>query len=212
MHIWRRLARLLQSPLRRAGCRTVRARVHAALHGSSASIISSNCLGGRISNLAGNPYRSPTVGLFFPPDSFLGFVENLEHYLSLTLTEDAEASALARYPVGLLDDVQIHFMHYASFAEARTKWVERSARVDRSDIIVLFTDRDGAGPEHHSRFSALPVARKLMITSRQSEAEGCITYLPPRRGAAAATEVPDLFTDWWMLERVLTDPVLQSLA
>lgn len=110
-------------------------------HTSPPSIISSNCIGGRVYQVADLQYFSPTVGLWFEPDDFYKFVLNIGNYLSFDLefgyyTKD-------NYPVGLLGDIKIHFMHYDNFDDAIKSWTRRAARVNLNHIVVLNTDRDG---------------------------------------------------------------------
>ena len=43
------------------------------------------------------------------------------------------------YPVGMLDDIRINFMHYESFEQAKEKWIERCNRIDKSNMFVIYT-------------------------------------------------------------------------
>src|SRR5579872_2821076 len=76
------------------------------------SIISSNCIGGKLSELAGEPYRSPTVGLWFWPDDFVKFAADLRRYVAEPLIYDRDESERMAYPVGRICDVRLMFMHY----------------------------------------------------------------------------------------------------
>ena len=183
----------------------LRLRARRALRGSTASIISSNCVGSRISLLGGNPYRSPTVNLWFDPESFLTFVGDLPHYLSHEVTEDVVESARHGYPVGRMGPVTIYFMHFASFDDAVAKWAERARRVDLHNLVLTFTDEHGATDEHVARFAALPVQRKVMFAARPRAGFDCVAAVPARAGEVDAG---DLFTNWQQLEPVLRGPRL----
>ncbi|HDY8145973.1 TPA: DUF1919 domain-containing protein [Vibrio vulnificus] len=110
-------------------------------HDSPPSIISSNCIGGRIYKVAGLSYRSPTVGLWFEADDFYRFVTRLRYYLSLDLKLDSYSDD--GYPIGKIGDVKIHFMHYKSFDDAFKSWNRRALRVNINNVVILNTDRDG---------------------------------------------------------------------
>ncbi len=185
----------------------LRRRLQRALHGSAVSLISSNCVGERISLLAGNAYRSPTVNLAFDPDSYLAFVEDLPHYLEHEIAEDGEASEQLGYPVGRMGPVAIRFMHYETFTEAAVKWRARAQRVDLSNIALTFTDNDDATEEHVARFAALPFARKVMFTARPFPAFDCVVQVPARAGEP---DVGDLYTEWHRLEPVMKAPLIDQ--
>ena len=92
------------------------------------SIISNHCMGGIISHDLGLEFKSPTVNLKILPDDFIKFVENLEHYLFLPIEEKFETGI--SYPIGLLGDVTLYFVHYSSFEEAVKCWNRRKERVN----------------------------------------------------------------------------------
>lgn len=109
------------------------------------TIISSNCVGNRIYRSCGVKYNTPTVGLWFQFDDFYKFVNNLEYYLSFELTECFDSDH--RYPVGILNDIKINFMHYPDFETAKQKWKKRVKRINMDNIIIFNTDRDGCTPD-----------------------------------------------------------------
>lgn len=183
----------------------LRLRLRRAVHGSDVSIISSNCIGGRISSVAGNPYRSPTVGLQFDPDSFLELVSDLPRYLDHEIVPDVEAAEELGHPVGRMGEVQIRFQHYDTFDDASATWRARAARVDLDRVTLVFTDRLGATDEHVARFAALPAARKLMLVARPRPGHDCVVAVP---GCAGKAEIDDLYTRWDLLEPVLRGPRL----
>ncbi len=83
-------------------------RVSKMLYLSDISIISMNCIGGVLYHDCGQKFLSPTVNLFFMPSDFIKFVNNLDYYLSIT----QNVVMGDKYPVGILDDIKIYFMHY----------------------------------------------------------------------------------------------------
>jgi uncharacterized protein (DUF1919 family) len=140
--------------------------------------------------LAGNPYRSPTVGLFIEADSFLEFVSDLPRYLTHEVSEDMEASERIGFPVGRMGPVTLNFRHYPTFADAEAHWRERAQRVDANKVVLLCTDQDGMSADRIARFAALPTTRKVI----------CVARVP---AFAGASEVGDLYAHWDLLEPVL---------
>lgn len=160
--------------------------------------IASNCIGGRLSQLSGRPYRSPTVGLWFAPDDFLRFAADLSTYLVERVRERADLAEGCGHPVGEVGDVVLWFQHYPDFAAAERDWRRRADRVDLKRVALTFTDRDGARPEHLERFELLTAPRIAFTTG----AGGLhAAPVPAYRGAAC---VGDLYTHWTALAPVLT--------
>lgn len=123
------------------------------------SIIANHCIGGIISHDFGLQFLSPTVNLKILPDDFIKFVENLDEYLK---EEVVEIESDLPYPVGMLKDITLYFVHYKTFEQAVTKWNERKKRVDLNNIRVIMTARDGAKYETLERFDKLPY-KKVMF-------------------------------------------------
>lgn len=107
------------------------------------TIISDNCWGGQIYQELNVPYSTPFVGLFvFSPD-YVKLLENLEYYLNLELQfiQNSKYGEF-KYPVGVLDDVEIHFLHYSGEKEAKEKWDRRVKRINWDNILVKMNDAD----------------------------------------------------------------------
>lgn len=119
-------------------------------------------LGGVVYHDLEQEFLSPTINLWFTPDDFLKFVENLERYLSLELIEDL--SELYDYPVGKLGDIHIYFMHYRSFDEAKEKWKTRAKRVNLNNLYIVMTEWPDPSVELYRRFEKLPYRHKVLFT------------------------------------------------
>ena len=132
------------------------------------SLLCNNCNGGIISHDLGLQFRSPTVNMFFYGDHFFRFCENLEHYLALSLVPCPEPIHQPEfpYPVANLGDLELHFMHYTSFEQAKQKWEERSARLNRENLFVMWTFVGSTDLELMDRFEQLPFAHKVAFTER----------------------------------------------
>lgn len=122
-----------------AKCR--RKKMRRALTNLSPSFLCPNCIGGILFHDLGLRFYSPTVNLMMTQTDFVKFVCNLEHYLQqpLVFYQHPEYTC----PCAHLDDISIHFTHYATEEEASAKWDERKTRIDRNNLFVFLQERDG---------------------------------------------------------------------
>lgn len=86
------------------------------------TIITSNCVGTMIYHDLNMPFFSPTINLTIGMNDFVRFAENLGWYMEKELVE---LKGEYGYPIGMLEDVRINFLHYESFEEAALKWEVR---------------------------------------------------------------------------------------
>ncbi len=145
-----------------------------SLKNKNFTIISNNCWGGYIYRLFNLPYQSPTIGLFIMPNDYLKFVNNLEYYLkecklkfinpkdSHNYDELVSHACYGSYPVGLLDDVEILFMHYKTEAEALEKWNRRCERINWDNLIIKFNDQNGCTNEQIEKFNKINKYDKMI--------------------------------------------------
>lgn len=186
----------------------LRLRMRRFLHGSRVSFISSNCIGGRLSDLANEPYLSPTVGMFFRPTDFLAFASDLPRYLAAEpLPDEAETEKLG-FPVGDLIGLKLLFMHYRSFEEAREKWMKRARLVDLARVVLVFCDRGGASEEDLTRFDGLAHPKILLVAKARPALRSALLV----NGGNDGTQVGDLFTQWQHLAPALTSGTLKRLS
>lgn len=139
------------------------------------SIIASNCTGALPYRFLKFPYTSPTVNLFFFAPCYIKFIKNLDYYLSAPLKFAPRSSYKqgelirtlhGRYPVGRLDDIEIHFMHYPNAEDATEKWNRRVERINRNNLIFAFTDKDLCTPELLEEFDGLDLPNKYVLTAK----------------------------------------------
>ena len=124
--------------------------------------------GGVILHELGMPFLSPTVNLFILPDDYLRMLGDLRRYLcDEFLTQDIEESEKVGYPVGLLGDVRLWFVHYASFEEASKKWKERCAKVRWDHLYIIMVERDGCTEDNIREFDQLPYKHKVIFTAKE---------------------------------------------
>jgi uncharacterized protein (DUF1919 family) len=112
------------------------------------TIISNNCAAGKFGyRELGLRYNTPTVGLSFFLEDYIKFLSNLEYYLTIPIqftgiskyptVAKHQVALKHRYPVGVLDDVEICFMHYRTEEEAKAKWTRRAQRVNFDNLFVM---------------------------------------------------------------------------
>jgi uncharacterized protein (DUF1919 family) len=139
------------------------------------TIISNNCWGTFVYKGLHLQYRTPFVGLFlFAPD-YVKLLENFPDYMSKEMRFTGESRYKQyvdydiKYPVGLLDDLEVHFVYYKNNEDAVEKWDRRRKRMNWDNIYYKFCDRDLCTPELIERFFALPYKNKVCFTARPYE-------------------------------------------
>lgn len=131
------------------------------LKNKNPTVFSSNCNGAMILHDMQCRYNSPFVNLFLMPDDFLKFLKSPKKYLN---AEPVEINSKFSFPVGVIEDIVVYFMHYKSFDDAREKWVERSKRVDMNNLFIMMTDKNGCTEKHIAEFDKLPYQNKVIFT------------------------------------------------
>ena len=133
------------------------------------TIICDNCWAGKVYQELGLPYQTPFVGMFvFSPD-YIKMLKNLKYYLSgnIPLTFVKESKYIKdfdnAYPLALLDDIELHFLHYADEEEATQKWNRRLERIHWDNLYFKFNDIDVCTYELMKEFEELP---KLLLKKR----------------------------------------------
>ena len=127
------------------------------------SVIASNCNGALILHDLGVRFNSPFVNLWIKPKDYTKLLKNFDGYMTKELSETTEDGI--DYPVGKLGDVTIYFQHYDSFEQAKEKWNERKTRINKDNLFVLFTDRDGCTYEDLVEYDSLPY-NKVVFTNK----------------------------------------------
>ena len=158
------------------------------------TIISNNCVAGVIYHDLGLRFNSPTINLFFEAEDFLRFAENLEHYLSL---EVEKVDSPLPYPVGRIGDVNLYFMHYKRFEDAKAKWEERCKRVDYHNLYFVMTEREGFTLPVAERFDKLPYRRKVLFTHVPMPKISSAYYLPGFEKESELGVITDLKKKFW---------------
>lgn len=103
------------------------------------------------------------------PD-FYSFISNLDSYLSKKFID---ISVPGSVPIGLLDNIKIHFTHYRSFAEATTMWEKRADRINYENLYIICTDRDGITPEDIRQLQNIKCKKLICFTAQKYDYPYC---------------------------------------
>lgn len=139
------------------------------------TIISNNCWGGHVYRYLGMEYLSPTIGLYFFADDFVKFCNNLKYYIDQELKFiDAEKSKYyneickkdEKCPIGVLDDIEIFFLHYKTAEEALEKWNRRKKRIVWDNLVLKFSEQNCCSEKEVIEFDKLSYERKFVFTTK----------------------------------------------
>lgn len=169
------LRKLLENQ-NKAAREEINAKDRARLTNKDFSLIASNCNGSFMLKDLGLPFLSPFINLYLTPRNFIKYLSNIEHYLNAKLRFIIGREG--RYPIGYLDDVEIHFFHYHSEEEAYNKWMERSKRLNLENFFVTMAERDGCRYQDLKNFDALPIKNKVVFTHRPYPEIASTFYIP----------------------------------
>lgn len=156
------------------------------------TIISNNCWGGMIYESYNIQKQSPTIGLFFKSSDYIKFITNFKYYISQELKfikyDESKDKAFLKsvginektnIPLGILDDIEIIFLHYKNETEAKEKWQRRVKRINYKNLIFKFNDQNGCTEKDLKNFIALPYENKVFFTvSNWNITDKCIVKIP----------------------------------
>ena len=141
------------------------------------SIISDDCWGGRMYLDLGIPYASPTVNLVLYSSCYLKFVQDVKGYVNkdLVFIESSKYeiankkrnNSKKRYPIGLLGDVEIHFLHSKDEEDAKTKWDSRKTRLNYDNMVFKFSDAYLIDSNDLVEFEKLPLKNKVIFVAKE---------------------------------------------
>ncbi len=168
---WKNLYHRLHAKINREKIKKKITHSVAGVNAENITFISQNCIGGVLYHDLGLQFLSPTVNTFIPEPGFVKMVLNLRHYMAQELVMRWGEE----YPIGMLDDVEIHFMHYENCKDAKEAWGRRKARINWDKILVLATDRDGFDEAVYEQWKQIPYA-KVLFTAHSEFTEDAILY------------------------------------
>ena len=120
------------------------------------SIISDDCWGGEIYKELQLPFQTPFVGVYINPEDYLKLLINLKDYLKeelIFVKSDLIAPGKKNvFPIAMLKDVKINFMHYEDDIEAYEKWNRRVSRINWDNLFFKI-DFNRPEPYGHRRYN-----------------------------------------------------------
>lgn len=143
------------------------------------TILSNCCIGGAMYHDLGLRFLSPTINLYFSHHCFIDFINNLETYINCGELIDSGNKELANgAPIGLLvcnglPTLEIHFLHYSTFDEAKSKWIDRCKRINYKKIFLVIEAKDAHEHSLINEYSSLPY-KKIIFTNLPSNRDKCV--------------------------------------
>lgn len=140
------------------------------------TIISNNCWGGIFYRNHDLEYLSPTLGLFFMGDEYIKFIYNLKECIASDLMfikkdESKYCDYLKKInysnPIGVVNGVEIMFLHYKDEQEAYEKWNRRKNRIQWDNIIYKFSDQNLCSYKNLEDFEKFEAKHKILFTTRK---------------------------------------------
>ncbi len=171
MNVFLRVLERMKNAEWQAFCKRRRAR----LRNTGFSILAANCIGGIMYHDLGLEFLTPTVNLTIPLEDLIKLAGNLRWYMEQSFVEIPEPGPC---PAGMLGDVRVNFVHYASFREGVQKWEERKRKSNWDKMILIATDRGISDSEVLERFDRLEYPYKILFTHVPHPELGCAVYMP----------------------------------
>lgn len=160
------------------------------------SIIANNCWGAEVYKHYNKPFNTPIIGLYFYPECYLKFISDLDKNLNTELkfiSQSKHLDAKANYPVGIVNGIEIHFLHYEDEKEAFEKWTKRCKRVKDGQVFFKFDDRDGATVEHINEFLKMELPNSICFTKHSLIKHQNHVHIPMPKKAVSVMDGFSLF-------------------
>ncbi len=156
-----------------------------ALRTQEFTILSQNCIAGVFYHDMGLPFQTPTINLYLTAPDFLKFVANIDRYIAM----DIQMKWGLDYPLGTLDDITVHFMHYETCEEAKNAWNRRKERINREKIVVFCTDMEEFDDEVYEQWKQIAYPKVLFTANEKyKDCDGSVYFSKYRKNG----RVPDL--------------------
>jgi uncharacterized protein (DUF1919 family) len=117
-------------------------------------------------------YNTPFVGLFLYGQCYIKLLQNFDFYLKQDLvfvTKSAYKDTIQAYPIALLYDVELHFLHYKTQHEVIDKWYRRLERlkeqINYDNFFFQISDQDLIDENIIQTFHKLDFKNKLSFSA-----------------------------------------------
>ena len=97
------------------------------------SLFCNVCIGGIIYSNLKKQFLSPTINLWLTCDDFCKFLLNLDKYIESPI----KFIGYDEGPIGVIDDIKIHFNHYKSIEDALNAWNRRKQRINKKNMYAI---------------------------------------------------------------------------
>ena len=169
------------------------------------TIISNNCWGGGVYEDLNLEYKTPTIGLFFYAPCYIKFLKNMQFYIDTQITfkndsfySECNTKKNIDYPIGVIHDIEIHFLHYATEQEAYEKWNRRKQRVNFNNIFISFSDRDFCSYDLLTEFDKISYQNKIVFSAKPYPQIKSLIWLKKYK---KEPWIGDIYTDKWGYRR-----------
>lgn len=154
------------------------------------TIISDSCVAGVVYNELKIQFQTPTINLYIRADDFIKFIGNLKFYFDQELIQVFKDNI--PFPVATLADIEIYFMHYHSFEDAKEKWNERKKRINYDNLFVVMTENEGCSRTHIKQFNQLSFNKKVLFTHKKYNDFKSTYYI---KGFDSETELGNIISE-----------------
>lgn len=146
----------------------------AQLKNKDFTLLSNNCNGGVILSELCVRFNSPFINLNINPTDYVKYLKNLDYYSNLPIKVEFTDR---EYPIGMLGDLTIEFIHYHTCEEAEQKWIERTQRINKENMFIMLTEQDDCTEELVRAFDELAYENKVVFTYKKYEDVKSAIYL-----------------------------------
>jgi uncharacterized protein (DUF1919 family) len=158
------------------------------LQNTKFTVVANNCFGSRFYKILNRGYDTPFVGVFILPECFVKLAEDFDAYMDLEMqfireSKYPQVNQIREkhgedYPLGLLGDVEVNFLHYGSEEEALEKWNRRKARMKRDHLFFILIANGPCDEALMERFVGDdPEHRVCFHRNERISRPGCV-YIP----------------------------------
>ena len=81
-----------------------------------------------------------------------------------------------KYPIGILDDIKIYFMHFSSVELALEKWEERKKRVNLDRVFVIMVEQNGFTDKNYEDFQNINYPKILFTRNPNHQADNVVYF------------------------------------
>lgn len=165
---------------------------------SNFTLLCGNCMGGYIYHQLGLEFQSPTINLMMLQPDFYKFILNLDYYLSLEFEEVTTPSGV---PVGKLGDITVYFTHYDSFEDGVNSWKRRVSRIDRDNLYIVCTDRDGITADDIHSLKNVRCKKLVVFTAKKYNEPFCFQISQYEKNGEIGNILGKTISGKWRFER-----------